>query len=269
MAVSTSDQEYYENPELWGENAFTTLESVIDNIILLSDDDSYFKKAKRFRMSLIGKKALKEFNLDIKQRNKAISFEIAPHKTFPYPRYMINWHKASFITDCGKLQVIDVNNNSYINETLQDEDWKLLYDENGNILEGDINDVQFGNCIKYVTCENGQLSIAEEKEKYWVKDVKSANYFEFSDDLVEKEIVLEYISCGLDSLKDSEIKVHTLMEETLSYYIKWKLLESKRNTPKQDLIYNRDMFKLEKKKSQRHLGNKITVEQILKSMMLR
>lgn len=272
MSVATSDQEYYQNPELFGENMFTTLESVIDNIILLSDDDSYFKKAKRFRMSLIGKQGLKDFNLDIKQKDKAISFELGPNKTFPFPRYMVNWFKASYVNENQELQVIDVNNRTYINESLQDENLELLYDQNGDILEGDNNDIPYGNCIKYVTLEDGSLYIPKEdvqSKNYWIKEVKSANYFEFSDDLVGKEIVLEFVASGLESLKDCDIKVHNLMSETLSYYIKYKLLESKRNTPKSDLMYNRDMYKLEKKKSKRHLSKKITVEQILKSVGLR
>lgn len=269
--MTTSDQQYYDNKDNWGESQFTTLEQVIDNIILLSDDDSYFKKIKRFRASIIGKQALMNFNLDIKQKPKAISFALGPNRTFPFPRYMENWNRISFVGECGKLQVIDVNNSPLVVEYLQDENYELLYDENGNVLNGQDKIYQKGNCIKFITCENGKLVLNPnpKPEEYWVKEVSESNYFLFSDDLVDKEIVIEFTSSALESLDDCDVKVHNRMADTLSYYIKWKLLESKRNTPTSEVAYNRDMYKLEKKKTRRFLSKKITIDQILESVSLR
>mgnify|MGYP000353772742 CR=1 FL=1 len=144
-------------------------------------------------MSIIGKQALKEFNVDIKQKPKAISFALGPNKTFPYPRYMENWSRVSFVTECGKLQVIDISSNHVVHEYLQDENFELLYDENGEVLEGKCKSYDYGSCIEFLTCENGKLNKNESPEKYWVKENPSGKYFEFSDDLVEKEIVVRLL----------------------------------------------------------------------------
>ena len=269
MGVATSDKNYLENQELWGENQFTTLKDIIDQIQLLADDDSYFKKLKRFRMSILGKICIKELQVDLKQEKKAVSFELNSGKTFPYPRYMFNWFRISFVTDGGTLQEIDVNNKGVVAEYLQDDDFELLYDISGNILQGDVTDYPEGISIKR-TCDEENKVLSNQKPKvYWVKDVHKHRYFEFSEDLVEKEIVIEFISAGLESLKDSEIKVHQIMEPIVTNYIKWKALEGKRNVPGRDAMYFYELYKKAKKRARRHLDDKISIDQILEAVSLR
>lgn len=269
MVKSTTDQEYHENPEFWGESQYVTLESIIDNIVLLSTDDSYIKKAKRFRMSIIAKQCIKRLSLDIKQEKRIMSVQLGPNKTIPYPRFMNNWSAISYVNDDGYLEPVDVNGKMPIQEYLQDQNYEILFDNEGQILEGSNTDYTKATGLKYVICEDGKLYKAEKEESIWVKDVKNANYFEFSDSLVDKEIVIEYQTNGLDKLNDCDIKIHSVLEDAIAYYIKWKLMEGQRNIPRKDAFDNRDLYKLEKKRASRYLGHKTSINQILKSVSLR
>jgi hypothetical protein len=269
MAISTTDQQYYENPEFWGEAQYVTLESILDNIILLSSDDSYLKKAKRFRMSIIAKQGLKRFALDIKQEKRIISMALGPNKTIAYPRFMNNWSVISYVNEDGYLEVIDVNTKVPAEEYLQEVDYELLYDVEGKVLQGADKDYSLATSLKYVLCEDGRLYKSDEMEKIWVKDVKKGSYFEFSESLIEKEIVIEFQTNGLNELNDCDIKVHNVLEDALSYYIKWKIMENQRNVPSKDVKDNWNLYKLEKKKAARYLSQKISINQILKSVSLR
>lgn len=269
MALSTSDKQYYESPERWGEHYSSNLQQIIDNIQLLADDDSYFKKAKRFRMSIIGKQCMKELKLGVQQDKRIISFELGPEKTFPFPRFMTIWHRISYVNECGKIQEVDINNKGSVSELLQDEKTRILYDEVGNVLEGDTDNYEEGMCLEFITCENNKLFKNPEPKKYWAREITTARYFEFSDDLVGKEIVIEYLSAGLESTDDSKIIIHQALVETVSNYIKWKLLEGKRNVPNSEVMYYYQLYLKEKKKSRKFLSQRITIDQILKSVSIR
>jgi hypothetical protein len=266
---TNTDQYYYENSDEWGKNQNLTLENIIDNILLTSDDDSYFKHSKRFRASIFGKQGLKRLNVDLKSSNKAIAIQLSPSKTFPYPRYMDNWSKISVLNKCDKLTTLSVNNTPQIQDYLQDHEWKLLYDESGEVLEAASFNAQTGVCYEY-ECVTIEDSCTDAKFKdSWVKDNKQGSYFEFSDELVDEIIVIEFQSSNLDSLKDCDIKIPHILELTVENWIRWNLLKGKRNTPKDEWKTYWEFYKLEKRRAKPYLANKITYEQILKSINLR
>lgn len=272
MALATTDQQYYENPEHWGENAFVTLEDIIDNIILTADDDSYFKHIKRFRASIFGKLGLKKLEVDIKSDDKAISFDLAPSKIFPYPRYMTNWSRISVLNSCGNLQVLNISNRAQVKDYLQDHEYELMYDCNGSVLTGNDFNPKDGDCCVKIQCEESSDDCGCTDNKFkdsWVKDIKEGSYFEFSDDLVDETIVIEFQSAGLSKLEDCDIKVHHHLEMAIMRFIQWNLLMGKRNTPKSEWKEYQDLFKSEKTRSKRLLADKITVERIMESIALR
>lgn len=266
-----TDQQYYENPDLWGEAQFITLQNVIDNILITADDDSYFKHAKYFRASIFGKMGIKKLNVDLKAENKAISIQLAPSKIFPYPKYMTNWSRISVLNKCGKLVPLNTNSDPLIQDYLQDHEYNLLYDCNGSVLEGASFNAEQGDCCLEFECADLPECGCEEEnfDDSWVKDDKSGSYFVFSDDLVDRLIVIEFQSAGLDCLDDCDIKVHHNLEDTLTAFIKWKLLEGKRNVPMNEVLYWKNEYKIQKRRSKNLLSDKITLHQLMKSVSLR
>jgi len=272
MAKATSDQQYHENPEHWGEDQYVTLQNVIDNILITADDDSYFKHSKRFRASIFGKQGIKALNVDVGSQNKAISIQLSPDKIFPYPRYMTNWSRVFVINDCDKLHALTVNNNGTIQDYMQDNEWLLTYDINGDILKGADFNAEIGDCQIEIDCEsNPNTTICSNKiyDNSWVKDVKDGNYFEFSEDLVDKIIVIEFQTAGLETVADCDIKIHHNLEDTITRFIQWNLLLGKRNVPLQEVAYYHSLFKTARKKSKNLMAPKISAERILKSISLR
>lgn len=272
MATATTDQEYYENKEHWGEGQFVTLKSIIDNIIVTSNDDSYFKHTNRFSASIFGKQGIKDLHVDIKADDKAIAIQLAPSRIFPFPRYMTNWSRISVKNKCGKLNVLNINNNPVVQDYLQDHEWKLLYDDSGKILRGADYNAQKGDCcLEIQSCEENTTDdcSGEKFKDSWVKQNKEGNYFEFSDDLVDEIIIIEFQTAGLDSIDDCDINVHNFMENTLTRFIQWNILMGRRNTPISTVEYYHELFKKAKKKSKKMMGKKISVDQILKSIDLR
>lgn len=270
MSNATTDQQYYEDKDHWGEGQFITLQNLIDNIKLKEDDDSYFKNVKEFRMSIIAKQGLKKLEIDVLPSSRAISFQLPPTKIFPFPRFMNDWYRVSVVTSCNNLKVLTINNNPKIQEYLQDNEYEIIYDSNGEVLQASPQHLDYGKCIKFTNCLEKTEKEKEEKEfeDSWVKEYLQGNYFEFSDDLVDKEIVVEYKSNGLEKLKDSEIKIHNDLELTLEYYIKWKLLEGKRNTPMSEVMYFKQQYITEKRRSSVLTAKKITLQQIIDAVSL-
>ena len=278
MTKATTDQEYHEDSAHWGENKYVTLENVIDNIILTADDDSYFKKIKKFRASIHGKLGIKKLNVDVKSEPKAIAIQLSPAKIFPYPRYMTNWYRVSVINECDKLTVLNINTNPTIKDYLQDDEYDLIYDESGAILRGADFNAEKGDCclpFQSLDCECNEVEdctcgcTSTTYEDSWVKDVVDGSYFEFSDDLVDKIIVIEFKSAGLDGLADCDIKIDNRLEMTITRWIQWQLLMGKRNVPLSEVAYYHSLYKIEKGQSKNLLQDKISLQQILKSVSLR
>ena len=272
-STATTDQEYYENSDNWGVDACVTLENIIDNIKLTADDDSYFKKLNRFRASILGKQGIKKLNVDLKSQNKAISIQLSASRIFPFPRYMTNWSIISVVNECGNIEPLNISNKPIVQDYLQDHDWQLLYDEAGSVLIGNCFSPEEGHCCYKVQGYNKNESDCECTESKfkdsWVKENRAGGYFEFSEDLVDELIVIEFQCAGLDALKDCDILVHNNLELTLEYYIKWRLLEGKRNTPQSDVLYYYERYKRERNRSKDLLQDKISINQILESVSLR
>lgn len=266
-----TEKEYIENPDLWGQDQYVTLKSIIDNILLTADDDSYFKHIKRFRALIWGKLAIKKLNVDIKPDNKAIAFTVPPTKIFPFPQYMTNWKRVSVINKCGKLQELNINNSPQIVEYLQDNDAELYFDCDGSIMRGDTFNADKGDCcIKFQCKEKNPCGCQEEDfSKSWVKQNRKGNYFEFSDDLVDRDVVLEFTSAGLENLNDCDVKVHNDLELTIMSFIQYNLLRGKRNVPRGEWKDYYATYKIEKKRSEALLSDPITLDQIVKSVSLR
>jgi hypothetical protein len=270
MNTASTDKQYYENEEHWGENQFITLQNIIDNILITASNDSYFKHSKYFQASIFGKQCLKKLAIDIRPEHKAISIQVPANKTFPHPRYMTNWVRVSVLNECEKLTVLNVKTLPTIQDYLQDNDGELLYDESGEVLRADDFNAEIGHCKLKFACKDSCNKCEDTKFKdSWVKDVRDAAYFEFSDDLVDEIIVIEFISAGLMELKDCDIKIPHALELTVENWIRWCLLKSQRNVPMADVNYYWQLYKMEKRRSKSILSDKLTIEQIIKSVGLR
>lgn len=264
MATS-NDQEYYENQDKWGEARYVSLANIIDNIMILAEDDSYFKTTPKHVFEIYGKLAIKEMNIDILSKKKAISITVPPYLTFPFPRFMTDWYRISVINECDRLTVLNVSNQPTTLDYLQDNEAELLYDCEGNILEGDSFNKEVGDCRIQIDCIDicSPCHDAGNYANSYVKENLDGGYFEFSPDLEDKEVVIEFITAGLEDSLACNIKVHHNMERAVEYYMKYNSLQGKRNVPMNEILFHEKEKKKYMKRAQRLLGDKITKENIL------
>lgn len=270
------DIEYYEDPLEWGKDQFISLESIIQNIRLTADDDSYFKHLQKFSAIIHGKQILKDLKLGLDTQKRAISIQVPPSLVFPYPKGMTDWNRVSLlkvVDDCRTLYTLNINNRPAIKDYLQDHNAELLYDNDGNVLEGKTFDAVSGDCnmAKVLPCGVICEDDSEEKDysKSWVKADRMGGYFQFSDDLEDEPIVIEFIASGIEGLDACDVKVHKELEMTVTNGIKWKVTEGKRNIGLSQPTYFYQQYKKAKEKARDLLADKITLDQIVAAVNLR
>ena len=283
ITIATTDQQYYENSETWGNANVISLENFIDNLILKSDDDDYFKHFKKHSLSIIAKQGIKRFNVDVNPRFKAIVFQLGSELIFPHPRFMRSWVRISVVNECGKLTTLAVNPNNrtrVVQDYLQDQDHELLYDQDGEVLRGDDENFERGDCnqVEFTTCSDNDCGCENvdccdtASGKYadsYVIDSREGSYFEFSSDLYDLQIVIEYRTTGLDTMNDCDIPVHNDMEMLLEYWCKWQFLIGRKNANNNTKLYYHSLYKNEKTRSKMLMGESMTINDIVKAVNLR
>jgi hypothetical protein len=264
-----NDEAYYNDSTQWGNSLNITLENVIDNIAATKGYDSYFKNFSRPSASIFGKQGMKKLNVDLRKKNKAIAIQLPPNRTFPFPRYMTNWRRVSVLNKCETLTVLNINNRPEIKDYLQDNEASLLYDNDGNVLKANSFDASVGDCYQY-ECVTLDSDCSDQKFKNsWVKANKEGSYFEFSEELVDEIVVIEFETAGLDGLADCDVLIPHVLELTIENWIRCQLLKGKVNV--RDSVWKMyyEFYKIEKARARPHLADKITYQGILKSIQLR
>lgn len=268
--MATTDQQYYEDPKLWGEAQYMTLKDIIDNMMLTYNNDSYFKHAQRHEFSIHGKRGIKKLKIDIKQENRAIMIQLPPTLIWAYPRFMTNWMRVSVVDKCGNLHPLQVNSTPTIADYLQDNNHELFFDDDGFVLQGANRNYDVGYCCLPIECEEIGVTCPDDTFKdSWVKSNNAEGYFEFSEELEDENIVIEFQSAGLDGLQDSEVLIHHNLEMTITRWIEWQLLMGMKNINNITKDNYHSQYKIEKNRSRVLMGGKLTLQQIVKSVGLR
>lgn len=225
-----SHQEYYEDQDSWGSYSYVTLKEVVNNYLMGRDDSDSTALTPRYKVLFQAKRGIRELNFDVSREIKAQELELSPTLTITLPHDYVSYVRISWVDDNGKLHPFAEDNKmSVANVYLQDNDFELLYDESGNILEGskslhtdestsEDSDICHRSFIPNVNMSenypNGRFKV--DVDEGVIRFGSSAEY---------KNIVLEYITDGLyDSTK---IRVNKLAEEALYNFIYYQLIKNK------------------------------------------
>ena len=237
MAVQTPEQ-YYANEDNFGSYQYTTLKKIIDELAVEAlDDDSLLKNTKRSHLVVYGKQGIAKLTQDIPGEVLAIERTIGEQLYFPFPQDYVKWVRISVVDEDGKLQPLNVNKNmNTATGYLQDDNAELLFDEDGYILTSDSNNVLGKPYKKYAFTDThlgGYFEADTSKLSRYGEVVfdERRGVVAFSSDLMDKEVVLEYKSDGLqwEKLLEQQITVHKLIEEPLRDWIRYSALRNKRN----------------------------------------
>ncbi|MFH6944634.1 hypothetical protein [Flavobacterium sp. FlaQc-50] len=238
-------EEYYNTPASHGSYQFTTLKDIVDELMTNRlEPDSYIKNTNRSLFVLHAKNGIKKMTKDTSAGVLAIEMTVGEEGYITVPQDYVHYVRVSVVlvddvTGTRRLHPLDVNQN--INTAigyLQDHDAKILFDDDGNILTADASNIYNMpyKCYEFTrSCGDGNAffdtSLLSEFGECVIDTEKGK--IGFSDNLVDKEIVLEYQSDGLqwEYFGEGDIKVHKYIEEAVKDWAYFGCIEKRINVP--------------------------------------
>lgn len=246
-----TDQEYHENEEVHGKGQYVSLKDIIDTMLLeSSDDDSYLKNVKRSKIIMHAKQAIREVTRQAANDVLAIEVTVPDSLYWVLPEDYTNYVRVSVVVPDGdtfRLQPLDINNNINVAKGyLQDHTAEIIYDDLGEIITTDAMNGYSRPYKKYefTTCYQPGVDTSKFSQfgEFTIDERRGCVLF--SSDLADKEIVLEYVSDGLQAeLKEEEITVHKYLRMTIENWVYFACIERKRNVPANEKKRALDRYK--------------------------
>lgn len=278
--------------DLQGGYQFVTLQDIVNNFLLMYAGDNMLIPSTMNRDIIIfhAKRGLQELNYDALRQIKAIEIEIDPDTLqLILPEDYVKYVRVSWIDDAGYFHPLITNEDTIIAESyLQDNDYNILFDNDGEVLRASQNtydqtliDNYYTQYLFFNEAEangydvdleygNARYGMQTDKANFngWFTVDKDTGIMKFTSNIGDKNIVIEYISDGLESSTLSDIRVHKFAEEALYAYIEYQILS--RLTGVQEYIVRRKHKKahMEKLKAKTRL-NGLTYDDLFQVMRLR
>jgi len=239
----------------YGSYEYISLTDIVNNfIVAYVGMDKLIPRVKRSDVIFHAKRGLQEFSYDTLKSIKSQELTVPPSLGVPIPQDYVNYVRCSWIDDSGVQHVIyPVNNITDSPTELPIQDAKGIPTQNGfsenNLAaqsetetrwnEDDTNNLtgQYENNQTNVydwtwwKLNYGQrygLEPQYSQKNGWFQINERTGKFTFSSNIVNKLIVLEYISDGL--AYDMDSKVPKMAEDALYAHINHSILASRANT---------------------------------------
>jgi len=266
-----NDYAYYANSgnvpqdKNWGSYQFISLNDIINNFMLMyQGNNELINNIDRYQVLFHAKRGIQELNYDAMKEIKILQLDLNEDLRFILPHDYVNWVRISEYRNGVLLPLTENIQTGWATSYLQDNDAKILYDQDGNVLKP--QDSQL-----YISFHSGAKSIyLNERSPYngyegwcvdgcWYFDMRVGSRFglntetanqnptfsidkqrgviNFSSIAASASIVLEYVSDGMENGEDADISVNKLFEEYIYAYIKYAILNGRLGV--QEYIVNR------------------------------
>lgn len=269
MAYLTGYQ-YYENSgnnpedENWGSYQYVSLQDIVNNFMLMYvGNDKLVNNVPKYNVLFHAKRGIQELNYDAMKETKIIELTVCEDLKIVLPNNYVNWVRISLYKD-GLLQPLSENiQTNYATSYLQDNDCRVLFDEEGNVLEGtstlDYDRITGNKKSIYLGTgtQNGNSGYLVDGDWYFnyavgaryglntetansnptFKVDKMGGVINFSSEMSDQTVIIEYVSDGMEGGDESKVNVNKLFEDYIYAYIKYAILNSK--TGVQEYIVNR------------------------------
>lgn len=245
---ATNPQIYYEDPLRHGEYKYVSFIDLINNFMdNMTGDDTLIGQIDRRKVIYQMKQGIRQFNAGNLREVKGCELELNDTLTAIYPFDYVSYVSVSYVDQTtGKLMTMNINPDlNTFPAFLQDNNADILFDNDGYILEGTSMNAELEsqqNVIRYELDDNcfcNALGYGNygRNSNFRIDATKNINGsfnttnegFHFSSDAKSKVIMLTYVSDGLESNDDKNIKINKLAESALYAYVKWQLLTNKGN----------------------------------------
>ena len=253
--ITQTNEQYYTGDD-YGSYRYISITELINNFLMIHvGDGKLIPSVNRNEIVFHAKRAMQEFSYDTLKSIKSQELTIPNNLTVAIPQDYVNYVKASWTDELGVKHVIyptrltsnpteipiqdgqgiptqDISGENLEGTSITEENWEAAdmkkitggYDENfSDAAIDDFSKHRLGVGQRFglnpeTTQINGFFTINEREGK-----------FAFSSDLVDKVIILEYISDGLAYAAD--MKVPKLAEESFYAYIIHAVISSRSNQP--------------------------------------
>lgn len=239
--MAQTPEEYYnvENGHL-GNYQYLKLSEMIDKFVVLShDNESHLFGIPKHLLTLHAKSALKDLHRHAAKDYKALELSLGNDYVFPLPQDFVDYLRVSVVTANNTLAPLDINSSLNTAITyLQDNDYKLLFDTDGNVIEADGNNLTnkpYRSFNVSMTGNGGKFqqdtSKFSKNGEFVINQREGVIYF--GSNLAGKDIVLEYISDGVDweRIKATDITFHKHLREALDDLMYHRCIERRKNVP--------------------------------------
>ena len=250
----------------YGEYQYITLDDIINNfIVAYVGADKLIAACKRSDIIFHARRSMQEFSYDTLKVIKAQELTIPASLKVPFPKDYVNYVKVSWIDDVGAKHVIyptritsnpsEIYTQDSTGEAIQDDfsnNIQLTSTTEKRYSETDIDitrtspdDYRYSKDSRALGARIGLLpEEAQINGKFTINDREGC--FSFSSGLVNKLILVEYVSDGLAITED--MRVPKLAEQAMYMSIAHAILSSRSRVP--EYIVNR--FKLDKRAALRN-----------------
>ena len=252
--------EYYENnsnsPEdkNWGSYQYISLDDIVNNFMLMYvGNDKLINNVERYNILFHAKRGIQELNYDALKETKIVELTVCDNATVVLPPDFVNWVRISLYKDGVLMPLTENVQTNFAKSYLQDNDCKVLFDEDGNILIGTslLDGDRVDGIQKTQYLGDGKLNgaLGYNIEGKWVFDYaigaryglntetaninptfkinKSGGVINFSSSMADQVVVIEYVSDGMEGGDDASVSVNKLFESYIYAYIKHSVLNNK------------------------------------------
>lgn len=256
-----------------------TLKDIIEEIMIeATTPTSIFRNAEKFMVDKHAKTGLKNLNLTFGRSIKGMNVHVPISCRVAMPPDYMQFIRAYLINCDGKTIELKRNNN------IPEKIFHYLTSCDGSIIDGACHDDALKDeCLvcnpsdtlpeMYCPCKCGNptlpkqlIQLIKDVDTYgnsWVAVHKDS--FEFSADLEELAVVIEYLSNDVNELNQCEIDVPEEQSECLEYFIKYKILEGDLNMMQTSQYFKKEYKRMRDKIQQ---DNNSFTEMDLKKLFL-
>jgi hypothetical protein len=252
--------EYHNDTASHGNYQYVPLKEVIDGLLMdRLEKDSYIKNTNRNILIYHGKMVLKELIRKVSTETLAIEMTVGNDSCITLPQdYVGNASVYVVVVDSvnggRKLYPLDRNNNIITAVgILQDDEAKIIFDNDGNIITADASNAYNipHTSYEYVGANehglpNIDASIFSVNGEYKVDTVNGKLILDSR--LIGREVVLKYKSDGLqwEYFQEADVRVPKYLEQTLKDGIYYSTIEKRQTVPANEKRRALDRFKTTK-----------------------
>ena len=252
LPEGTSQEDFYNNSDLHGGYQYTTIKDIVNNFLLtVVGDRNHIKYIEKDIVVFHAKRGLQEMNYDVLKEIKAIEIDLSESLTLVLPEDYVKYVRVSWVDTNGNFHPMIANTDTIIAAAyLQDNNYNILFDEQGNVLEANQNTydqtIVGGKTYNYYLQSdygtgydnshqnyNSRFGMQTGKANFngWFTVDKRSGVMKFSSNVGTKTIVLEYISDGLEYSDIGDIKVNKFAEDALMKFIEARIIEKLDSIP--------------------------------------